>query len=191
MAVHSSHFNGLKVTTGDIICTTDGDENSLLGQFWKMLGRLVPGDVDHCVVYLGPGGRCAESGPQGVIVYEMPAEEWNAPQLWEQRLILDTFYGIAYPLAGRGLSAALEKQFRLRVADYCLYQAAQSKPYNLNFFDPHRDGSFYCSQLVYKAYLSVKIDIVANYAIHVGPPDSVVFPQEIFNACPHLRPGKA
>lgn len=186
-AVYTTQFYNLKVSTGDVLCTRDGEEDSIFGHFWKMLGRLVPGEVDHCLVYLGPGGRCVESGPKGVIVFDMPEKMWDAGPLWEQRLILDTLYGAAYPLANRGLSAANETLIRTGVAAYCLEQAAHCKPYNINFFDPQNDGAFYCSQLVYKAYLDKGIDLLSSLKEFFHPSASIVFPQDILNACFHLR----
>lgn len=183
--IYTHIFNGLQVSTGDILCTRDGEESSLFGQLWRLLGKLVPGEVDHCLVYIGPGGRCIESGPKGVIVFEMQGEVWDARPLFSRRWILDTFHGAAYPLASRGLSAGEEKRIRLEVASYCLELKAESKPYNLNFFDPQRDGAFYCSQLVYKAYLVQGIDLNTNLGVPAGVLGAVVFPQEIWNACKH------
>ena len=179
-------FNGLQVSTGDIICTQDGEENSLFGQFWSLLGKAVPGEVDHCLIYLGPGGRCIELGPKGVIVFEMPGEIWDARPLFSKRWILDTLYGVAYPLAKCVLPDE-EERIRLEVAAFCLKLETECKPYNLNFFNPERDSAFYCSQLVYKAYLAQGIDLNTNQGVPAGILAPIVFPQEIWNACEHKR----
>jgi hypothetical protein len=190
MTIYSSTFCGLPLTTGDIICTCDGEEDSLLGQFWRMLGKMTPGEIDHCILYLGPGGRCVESGPKGVITLDMPGETWDAAALVKQRWLLDRFYGVAYPLANLGLSPHQEQRMRLSVAGFCLEQAVRSKPYNINFFNPEIDGAFYCSQLIYKAYLGENINLNTNQGTPAGLLASIVFPQEIWNASAHRQPEK-
>jgi hypothetical protein len=37
-------INGLKLKTGDLICTTDGDDEDIKGHFWRLIGKLIPGD---------------------------------------------------------------------------------------------------------------------------------------------------
>ncbi|MCL4824625.1 MAG: hypothetical protein KJZ57_10445, partial [Anaerolineales bacterium] len=64
--IHTYEINGVPMQTGDIICTMNGKPDILPGEFWRLIGRLVPGDVDHIAVYLGPDGRCIESGAKGV-----------------------------------------------------------------------------------------------------------------------------
>lgn len=186
--IHAHTFNGLPLQTGDILCTQDGEKNSLFGQVWRLLGKLVPGEVDHCLIYLGPGGRCVESAARGVLVFEMPGESWDAPVLLQQRLLLDTLVGVAYPFAGRGLAPDEEALLRLAVAVFCQEQAKNSKPYNFNYLDPQRDRSFYCSQLVFKAYLAQGIDLNSNLGVPSGGLlERIVFPQEIWNGCQHRR----
>lgn len=187
--IYSHTFHGIPLQTGDIICTQDGEENSLFGRLWRAFGLLVPGEIDHCLIYLGPGGRCIESAARGVIVFHMPGQTWDSPALVNQRQLLDTFIGIAYPLEDRGIPVEKEIRLRQAVAAYCLEQATRSRPYNLNYLDPQRDRSFYCSQLVYKAYLAQGIDLNSNLGVpSTGLLSEVVFPQEIWNACPHRRP---
>jgi hypothetical protein len=139
--IYTHSFDGLTVKTGDILCTQDGVENSLFGQIWRLLGKILPGEIDHCLVYIGPGGRCVESAARGVIVFEMPGSRWDALPLNPERLLLDTLVGVAYPLDGRGLSEA-EELHSPGCADYCLYHASQRKPYNFNYFDPDTDRAF-------------------------------------------------
>ena len=76
--IYEFHFNGLPVKTGDVICTANGKPDILPGEFWRLIGRLLPGEVDHIVIYLGPQGRCAESGSLGVITFEMPGMRWQS-----------------------------------------------------------------------------------------------------------------
>jgi hypothetical protein len=187
MTVYTSSFCGVPLTTGDVICTTDGEADSLLGHFWRMMGRLAPGDVDHCILYLGPGGRCIESGAKGVIVFTMPNDVWDAAALVQERWLLDCFYGVVYPLEGLGLSPNDERGIRENVARFCLEQAIFSKPYNLNFFDPDTDGAFYCSQLIYKAYLAEGINLNANRGMADDLLARIVFPQELWDTCAHMR----
>ncbi len=186
--IYEYEYSGVPVKTGDIICTTDGVPGSLFGALWSALGYLVPGDVDHCVVYLGPQGQCVESAARGVIVYDMPGPTWNAAPLAGRRLLNDRLYGVAYPLAGRGLSSEDENSIRATVAQYCLNRARPHKPYNPNFFDAQTDGAYYCSQLVYKAYLAQGIDLNTNHGVPRGPwLDPIVFPIEIWHACRERR----
>lgn len=187
--IHTGSFHGLPVQTGDVICTRDGLSGSLFGHIWRLLGRATPGEVDHCLVYLGPGGRCIESGPKGVLVFDMPGGVWNAPALAGRRLILDHFVGVAYPLAGRGLDASREAAIRRKVAAFCLEKAKNWRPYNLNYLNPETDAAYYCSQLVYRAYLPFGIDLNSNRGVPQGALlGRIVFPQEVWNACLHRRP---
>jgi hypothetical protein len=59
--IYSETINGLPVTTGDIICTTNGNDASLMGKAWQMIGLLVPGKIDHVLLYVGPNGGCIEA----------------------------------------------------------------------------------------------------------------------------------
>ena len=189
--IHDHVFDGIPVRSGDVLCTQDGVREGtsaslrLFAQIWRLLGKLSPGEIDHCLVYIGPGGRCIESAARGVIVFEMPGESWNASLLMKERLLLDALVGVAYPLAECGLSEDEEMRIRLEVVNYCLERASKRRPYNLNLFDPQRDGAFYCSQLVYRAYLAsgIDLDIDRNTSLL----ERIVFPEEIWDACPHRR----
>jgi hypothetical protein len=187
MEIYTHIYNGLRITTGDVLCMHDGDENSTFGRIWRYLGLLVPGEIDHTIVYIGPGGRCIESGAKGVIAFEMPGETWEAQTLYSQRWLSDSLVGVAYPLEGLPLSTIEEAHIRSGVAEYCLKQAELSKPYNPNYFDPQREGAFYCSQLVYKAYLAQGIDLNRDTGVPSGVVSRIVFPQEIWNGCFHRR----
>jgi hypothetical protein len=188
IAIYEHRFNGIPVRTGDVICTADGAEGGVYAALWQTLGALVPGPIDHCAVYIGPGGRCVEAGARGVIVFDMH-DPWDAHALHDSRWLLDTFYGVAYPLAGRGLPAEKERRIRSGVAAYCLEQAKAGKPYNVNFLASDDDSAFYCSQLVYKAYLRFGINLNRNQAIPL--PDAlsqIVFPLEIWESSPGRMP---
>ena len=136
MMVYTCTINGLLVQTGDIICTTDGEEGIFPGQFWRLIGKLVPGAVDHIVIYVGPRGHCVEAGAKGVIAFEVEGNVWVAEEMREQRgQLIDTLYGVAYPLRDKGFPEEEEREIRSSVANYCLAQVAANKPYNLNFLN--------------------------------------------------------
>jgi hypothetical protein len=44
--IHHYTINGLEVQTGDLICTTDGDDTDITGKLWRLIGKLMPGEVD-------------------------------------------------------------------------------------------------------------------------------------------------
>jgi hypothetical protein len=183
MMIYASTLNGLPVQTGDVICTMNGKPDILPGEFWRLVGRLVPGEVDHVAMYLGPGGRCIESGTRGVILFEVPDGRWEAERMVAQRgLLLDEMIGVAYPLEGRGYLPEEQAAIRAEVAAFCLAQVG--KPYNLNFLDPEREDAYYCSQLVYKAYLRCGVDLNTGLAMESLPGSNrIIFPQEIWSGC--------
>ena len=183
--IHTHQINGLTVQTGDVICTMNGKPDILPGEFWRLVGRLVPGDVDHVAMYLGPEGRCIESGAKGVVTFEVKGGNWVAEKMMRKRgHLVDTFYGVAYPLAGRGLSSELEEQIREDVAAFALTQV--SKPYNLNFLNANTEASYYCSQLIYRAYLRCGIDLNTGLAMEGLPgTNMIVYPQELWSGCIH------
>jgi len=186
---YSHSLRGLPLRTGDLVCTTDGDDRDIIGQFWRLLGKLIPGEVDHIIVYVGPGGRCVEAGARGgVITFDVPDGGWDVETMMAQRGIRDRLVGVAYPLEGRGYCDADIEIIRRSVGTYCLEQARQAKPYNLNFLDSDTEGAFYCSQLAYLAYRRHGIDLNTEKDIPTIPfSDRIVFPQEIWAECVHLR----
>lgn len=187
MEIYTHKYNGLRVVTGDVLCTQDGDGDSSFGRVWRLMGLLVPGEIDHTIVYIGPRGRCVEAGGRGVIAFEMAGDRWKAKALYSQRLLADSLVGAAYPLEGLGFAPQEEMRIRLGVAAYCLHQVESAKPYNSNFIDSQMERAFYCSQLVYKAYLSQGIDMNRDAGVPAGLLSNVVFPQEIWNGCVHRR----
>ena len=188
--IYTYQIEGIALQTGDIICTMNGKPDILPGEFWRFIGRLVPGDVDHVAVYIGPEGRCVEAGARGVITFDIPSGHWNTEHMARQRgLLFDTFYGIASPLDGLEISEEEEFEMRSRVAEYCLTQVG--KPYNLNFLNPETEGAFYCSQLAYKAYQQIGIDLNTGLAMEQLPgTNGIVYPQEIWNGFPHQETGR-
>ncbi len=187
--VHKYEINDILVETGDLIATVDGNSSPVIGQFWRIVGMLIPGDVDHIVIYIGPEGRCVEAGAAGkVIVFKMPGKRWDSNAMFENRCFVDDLYGVAYPLSGSNLSDEKELQIRLNVAQYCLDQARDGKPYNLNFLDSETEKAFYCSQLAYKAYIRHGINLNTEKKIPKIPfTKSIVFPQEAWAACREKR----
>lgn len=158
--IYTHTFNGLTVQTGDILCMRNGTSYNWFSRLWEMVGYLVPGRVDHAILYVGPGGRCVEAISKGVNEFTMPGNRWNATKLGSTRLYYDTLIGVAYPLQGLGLSAQAEARIRADVADYCLAQVG--KPYNANFLNTVTDEAFYCSQLIYLAYREHGVDLGAS-----------------------------
>lgn len=183
--IHTYQIEGLTLQTGDIICTMNGKPDILPGEFWLLVGRLVPGDVDHVAVYVGPDGRCVESGSRGVITFTVHNSVWDTEFMARKRgLLFDTFYGVAYPLDGLELSEEEETHMRMTVAQYCLAQVGKS--YNLNFLNAETEESFYCSQLAYKAYQKVGIDLNTGLAMEQLPgTNAIIYPQEIWGGCTH------
>ncbi|MBN8657723.1 MAG: hypothetical protein J0M11_18475 [Anaerolineae bacterium] len=185
--IYTYQINGMPVQTGDIICTMNGKPDILPGEFWRLIGRLVPGDVDHVAIYLGPGGRCAEAGAKGVITFEIPNGEWDTERMARQRgLLFDTFYGIASPLDVLGYSEEDEIHLRMAIAKYVLAQVG--KPYNLNFFNSETEEAFYCSQLMYKAYQTIGINLNTGLAMEQLPgTNQIIYPQEIWEGFSHRQ----
>ena len=185
--IHHSTIYGLPVCTGDIICTTDGSAATTMGKIWQALGMLVPGEVDHTVLYLGPGGRCVEAGARGVLLFDMPGGRWEAERVASERWLVDTLVGVAYPLADRSAPGLSDEDVRAAVADYCALQAAEDKPYNINFFDPNTNAAFYCSQLIYKAYLEFGLDVSMPADTSISHTPRIVVPQMLWQSSKQLR----
>jgi hypothetical protein len=188
--VYEYVINGLSVKTGDLLCTADGSGDDIRGQFWRLLGKLIPGDVDHVVVYVGPEGRCVEAGARGkVITFEISGGRWDYKKMLDQRGIVDELFGVAYPIEKREIGPEQETSIRERVAAYCLRQAALQRPYNVNFLDSETEEAFYCSQLAYRAYQGCGIDLNTGIGVPAIPgTESIIFPQEIWSGCVNRRP---
>ena len=186
-AIYTYQINQMPVQTGDIICTMNGKPEILRGEFWRLVGRLVPGDVDHVAVYLGPDGRCAEAGARGVITFDVPKGKWDTERMARQRgLLFDTFYGVVSPLDALSFLEDEEKLMRAAIAKYILAQVG--KPYNLNFLNAETEDAFYCSQFAYKAYQSIGIDLNTGLAIEQMPgTNQIVYPQEIWDGFSHRQ----
>jgi len=188
--VYSYEIEGLALQTGDLICTVDGGGADIAGQFWRLIGKLIPGEVDHIVVYVGPSGRCVEAGAKGrVIVFDVTDGVWDEKRMRSQRgPFADRLLGVAYPLGLSGTEAPEAGSIREDVAAYCLGQAALSKPYNLNFFNSSTEDAFYCSQLAYRAYLRSGIDLnTGARVLDVPGTQNIILPQEIWDGCTHER----
>ncbi len=183
--IHTYQIENLTFQTGDIICTMNGKPDILPGEFWRLIGRLVPGDVDHVAIYVGPNGRCVEAGARGVITFNVPHGHWDTERMARQRgLLFDTLYGVSSPLDGLQLKEEEEHEMRQIVAAYCLAQVG--KPYNLNFLNAETEETFYCSQLAYKAYQQIGINLNTGLAMEQLPgTNSIVYPQEIWDGFSH------
>lgn len=183
--IHTYQIEGIPLQTGDIICTMNGKPDILPGEFWRFVGRLVPGDVDHVAIYLGPNGRCIEAGARGVITFDVLGGHWNTERMALQRgLLFDSFYGVASPIDEMEVPEEEEHELRATVAAYC--RAQIGKPYNLNFLDAETEESFYCSQLAYKAYKQIGIDLNTGLTMEQFPgTNAIIYPQEIWNGFSH------
>jgi uncharacterized protein YycO len=101
-------------------------------------------------------------------------------------MLFDSFYGIVSPLDVLGFSEDEETHLRLQVAAYVMAQIG--KPYNLNFLNAETETAFYCSQLIYKAYQSVGIDLNTGLAMEQFPgTNQIIYPQEIWEGFSHRR----
>ncbi len=185
--IHTYQIEGVTLQTGDVICTMNGKPDILPGEFWRLIGRLVPGDVDHVAIYLGPNGRCVEAGARGVITFDVPHGHWDTENMALQRgLLFDTLYGVSSPLDGLQISENEEQEMRQLVASYSLAQLG--KPYNLNFLNSETDEAFYCSQLAYKAYQQIGIDLNTGLAMEQIPgTNAIIYPQEIWDGFSHRK----
>ena len=183
--IYTYEIEGLTLQTGDVICTMNGKPDILPGEFWRLLGRLVPGAVDHVAIYLGPDGRCIEAGARGVITFDVPRGHWDTERMALQRgLLFDSFYGVAAPLDGLELAEAEEHELRATVAAYCFAQVG--KPYNRNFLNAETEEAFYCSQLAYKAYQQIGIDLNTGLTMEQLPgTNAIIYPQEIWSGFSH------
>jgi len=188
--IYKHKINGIAVQSGDIICTTDGKPDLLPGEFWRLIGRLLPGDVDHIVIYTGPEARFVEAGGKGVSTFELPDGLWESERiLFERATLVDTIYGVVYPLKSLKLSTSDETRIREDILAYCLAQLG--KPYNLNFLDAEREDAFYCSQLAYKAYQRHGINLNTGRGMTNLPgSEKIVYPQEIWDGFHHRRAKK-
>lgn len=187
--IYSYKIDGLSFQTGDIICTVDGGDQIISGHFWRLIGKLIPGAVDHIIIYTGPNGLCVEANGEGVVTFEITNNIWDSMALRDKRGgLIDSLYGIVYPLQNIEVQESRKKEIRLEVAEYCLRQASLNKPYNLNFFDPNTEDRFYCSQLAYKAYLRFGINLNTGIGVpNLLGTDKIVFPQEIWDGFYHQK----
>ena len=188
--IQTYSINKLPLQTGDILCLAfDTSQDKKLGDYWRILGVLIPGEVDHVAIYLGPGGRCVEASAKGVYTFNLVDQQWTPKKMFKFRgKFKDRLIGVAYPLHNLEFSIEEETKIRLAVAEYCLKQAESKKPYNINLLDPHREDAFYCGQLAYKAYLPHGIDLNTNKGVSNLPgTDRIIFPQEIWKSCFHLK----
>ena len=187
--VHSYVINGVTLQTGDIICTTNGDDAFLSGEIWKLVGKLLPGDVDHIAVYVGPNGRCVEAGPKKkVVTFNVQNNRWDSKAMGDERNFYDTFYGVSKPIDRKKYPANEEVKIRLDIANYCLAQAKAEKPYNMNFLDSENEETFYCSQLAYKAYQRHGINLNTGIGIPLlAGTERIIVPQEIWSGFPTIK----
>jgi hypothetical protein len=190
--IYEYTINNLRLQTGDLICAVDGNAaaTDLKGQFWRLLGKLIPGAVDHIIVYVGPEGRCIEAAAKGYVnAFDVQGNIWDYQLMLEARGgVIDTLYGAVYPLRDVQKTAAEIAIIREAVADFCNEQAILKKPYNFNLLRSDTDDAFYCSQLAYRAYLPHGINLNTGIGIpNIPGTKSIIFPQEVWEGCFHER----
>src|SRR4029079_5856877 len=100
--IYSHTFDGVTAKTGDILFTRDGEPGSVFGAIWKVLGYVLPGDLDHTALYVGPGIRFIESAARGVVVVTMEGESWQGRQYGKERLLVDHLVCISDTSASSG-----------------------------------------------------------------------------------------
>jgi hypothetical protein len=120
-----------------------------------------------------------------VISFNVHHSHWDTEFMARKRgMLFDTFYGIASPLDGLELPEDDDARMRMTVAQYCLSQIGKS--YNLNFLNAETEEAFYCSQLAYKAYQQVGINLNTGLAMEQLPgTNAIIYPQEIWSGCAH------
>ena len=97
--IYEYQVNGLTLQAGDLICTADGNGANIKGQFWRLVGRLIPGNVDHIVVYVDRRGVAWRRGPKA----SWPASTSSSRRLGfkkddrTEKHLIDKIYGAAYP----------------------------------------------------------------------------------------------
>jgi hypothetical protein len=173
--VYDYVINGRRLKSGDIISTKDGN-NSIYSLGYVLLGHLIPGEVDHTVIYVGPAGLCVEAGMRGVISFEA-GRKWDPKKMFKGRGLVDTFCQASSVLPSGG--GADEQAVRTFVRGYVL--GSVGKPYNFNFLAPDTECCVYCSQLAYLAYKKVGIDLNVGTSGLPGI-DRIVFPEEILHS---------
>lgn len=62
--------------------------------------------------------------------------------MFNNRGFVDKLYGVAYPLSASSHSEEKIQQIRLDAAQYCLNQAKDQKPYNVNFLNSETEEPF-------------------------------------------------
>jgi hypothetical protein len=175
-----------------VICTAVGGDGKL-GMFWNLVGKLIPGEVTHCCIYLGPERLCCEAGPGGVVLFELEGAGGNltsrascvypvcssegsgwkphpAPSYqWDAREMLWQRYGLLDRFVG--VADLITGPRREWAKSYCLRQVGKS--YNYNFWNTGTQRRFYCAQLVYQMAQDVGVDIPKWHG--------VVLPQTIYD----------
>jgi cell wall-associated NlpC family hydrolase len=138
-------LNPCDMWQGDIIVIHDD------GWFSGALGALFGGYWTHAGIYVGDG-VVTESYPTGL--------SSPYPGVTTRRLEDDTGFWKAEDWAI--LSPVATEVQRRAASTYAMQQAG--KPYNYNYPDKETEGSFYCSELVWRAYQTQGIDLDSNFS---------------------------
>jgi len=106
-------LDGIPLQTGDLICTRDGSDTILAGEFWKIIGTLIPGEVDHVAVYLGPKGA-ASRRDRTACSCSRSRTGVGCGSMFQKRGIVDQLHGVAFPLRKRKLGIEATQRMRIR-----------------------------------------------------------------------------
>ena len=177
---YTTTIEGLAIHTGDLLCTTDGNKESSEGAFWWIVGKLIPGPVDHIVICVdAKERRFVEAGPNGVISFQVQGEKWESEKMKSARGFIDRMYGAVNPFEAYDIPSEQKIIQREQVANFCTDQLG--KPYNLNFLDSEQHDSFYCSQLAYAAFSQIGINLNQGLSIPaIYKSERIVYPTEIW-----------
>ncbi len=157
----------LTLKKGDIILTRSNYYmNILLGSRYSFHHAMLvvdepTSDVDNCIITSYPEGYTEKlSNVCLVSIDDLKYEEF---------IVVLRFYN-------------LEQEKIDSIVDYAMSQLG--KPYNNDYIIKSKSDSFYCSQLIYKSYLSVGLDIDSNN--NNWDDHGIVHPNDIYKS-PYLR----
>ena len=152
-------FNACELEVGDILLWRGDMAKVRLVAIARQMGGTY---FFHSATYIGNGqiAQATGSGLQGVALADQVSSsslydaEWST---WWSTDLADYDWAVIRPRA-----SASDKQI---VADYQLAQATKSDPevpYNLNLLDREREDAFNCTQLTWRSYMKVGLDLEFN-----------------------------
>ena len=151
-------YCGISSTTGIDTCKLERGD-ILLSQDNQQVGRMVAGTYwFHAAMYLGNGTIAEASGPGSPIGNLADKDQVRTLSIYESGWWKNTSdWAVLRPTTTTGNKD--------KAAIYAQTKADQTNPdilYNIIFTDKNREDKFYCTQLVWKAYQRLKIDLEVN-----------------------------